>query len=192
MPMPLSAAPPRRSILFIALTGEEKGLLGSDYFAHYPTVPTDSIVANINIDMPLFLFPLADIIAFGAENSSLGAVAAEAANAEGFTLTPDPMPEENLFVRSDQYSFVKKGIPAICLDPGMISSDDSIDGVAVTTAFRQTHYHQPSDDLSQPIDWDSAIRFTRANARIGWSIANADARPRWNAGNFFGEMFAPE
>ncbi|MDH4126592.1 MAG: M28 family metallopeptidase [Gammaproteobacteria bacterium] len=188
----LVAAPPRRSIMFIALTGEEKGLLGSDYFAHYPTVPTDSIVANINIDMPLFLFPLADIIAFGAENSSLGAVAAEAANAEGFTLTPDPMPEENLFVRSDQYSFVKKGVPAICLDPGMTSSDDSVDGVAVTTAFRQTHYHQPSDDLSQPIDWDSAIRFTRANARIGWSIANADARPRWNAGNFFGEMFAPE
>ncbi|MDH5305518.1 MAG: M28 family metallopeptidase, partial [Gammaproteobacteria bacterium] len=147
----LVAAPPRRSIMFIALTGEEKGLLGSDYFAHYPTVPTDSIVANINIDMPLFLFPLADIIAFGAENSSLGAVAAEAANAEGFTLTPDPMPEENLFVRSDQYSFVKKGIPAICLDPGMTSSDDSVDGVAVTTAFRQTHYHQPSDDLSQPI-----------------------------------------
>jgi Zn-dependent M28 family amino/carboxypeptidase len=188
----LAAAPPRRSILFVALAGEEKGLLGSDYFAHYPTVPTDSIVANVNIDMPLFLFPLADIIAFGAENSSLGPVAAAAASAEGFALTPDPMPEENIFVRSDQYSFVKKGIPAIYLDPGITSSDDSVDGAAITTAFRRTHYHRPSDDLSQPIDWDSAIRFTRANARIGWSIANDDARPSWNEGNFFGDMFAPQ
>ncbi|MDA1064164.1 MAG: M28 family metallopeptidase [Proteobacteria bacterium] len=188
----LAAAPPRRSILFIALTGEEKGLLGSDYFAHYPTVPSDSIVANVNIDMPLFLFPLADIIAFGAENSSLGPVAAAAASAEGLVLTPDPVPIENIFVRSDQYSFVKKGIPAIYLDPGPTSTDDSIDGAAITTAFRRTHYHQPSDDLSQPIDWDSAVRFTRANTRIGWSIANDDARPSWNEGNFFGEMFAPK
>ncbi len=188
----LAAAPPRRSIIFIALTGEEQGLLGSDYFAHYPTVPTDALVANVNIDMPLFLYPLADIIAFGAENSSLGPVAAAAASAEGFALTPDPMPVENIFVRSDQYSFVKKGVPAIYLSPGMTSSESGVDGAAITTAFRRTHYHQPTDDLLQPIDWDSAIRFTRAKARIGWSIANDDARPRWNAGNFFGEMFAPE
>lgn len=188
----LAAAPARRSIMFIALTAEEKGLLGSDYFAHYPTVPTDAIVANVNIDMPLFLFPLADVIAFGAEHSSLVSDVEAAASAEGFALTPDPMPEENIFVRSDQYSFVKKGIPAIFLNPGLTSSDDSVDGAAITTAFRRTHYHQPSDDLSQPIDWDSAIRFARANTRIGWSIANEDARPSWNEGNFFGDMFAPK
>jgi hypothetical protein len=188
----LAAAPPRRSILFIALTGEEKGLLGSDYFAHYPTVPTGSIVANVNSDMPLFLFPHTDVIAFGAEHSSLASVAAAAANAEGFALTPDPMPEENNFVRSDQYSFVKKGIPAIYLDPGLASAGSGVDGAAVTAEFLQNHYHQPSDDLSQPIDWDSAIRFTRANTRIGWSIANDDARPSWNEGDFFGDLFAPK
>ncbi len=186
----LAAMPPRRSVMFIALTGEERGLLGSDYFAHYPTVPVDSIVANVNIDMPLFIFPLADIVAFGAEHSSLGAVADAAVAAEGFVLTPDPVPEEGLFRRSDQYSFVRKGIPAIYLDPGFTSSDPDFDGEALRTDHRHNHYHRPSDDLSRPIDWDSAVRFTRANARIGWAIANDDARPAWNEGDFFGDKFA--
>jgi hypothetical protein len=186
----LAAAPPRRSILFIALTGEERGLLGSDYFAHYPTVPTDSIVANVNIDMPLFIYPLADIIAFGAEHSSLGPLTDTAVAAEGFVLTPDPIPEESIFRRSDQYSFVRRGIPAIYLDPGYTSTDPDIDSVAMRTDHRHNHYHRPSDDLSRPIDWDSAVRFTRANARIGWGIANDDARPTWNEGDFFGDKFA--
>ena len=187
----LAAAPPRRSIMFIALTAEERGLLGSEYFAHYPTVPTDSIVANVNIDMPLFIYPLADIVAFGAEHSSLGPVADAAVAAEGFVLTPDPIPEESIFRRSDQYSFVRKGIPAIYLDPGFNSRDPDIDSVAMRTDHRQNHYHRPSDDLSRPIDWDSAVRFTRANARIGWAIANDDARPTWNEGDFFGDKFSP-
>ena len=187
----IAASPPRRSVMFIALTAEERGLRGSDYFAHYPTVPVDSIVANVNIDMPLFLFPLADIVAFGAEHSSLGAVADAAATAEGFVLTPDPVPEEGIFRRSDQYSFVRKGIPAIYLDPGFTSSDPAFDGEVLRTDHRHNHYHRPSDDLSRPIDWDSAVRFTRANARIGWAIANDDARPTWNEGDFFGDKFAP-
>ena len=188
----LAAAPPRRSIMFIALAAEELGLLGSDYFAHYPTVPADSIVANVNIDMPLFLFPLADVVAFGAEHSSLGAVADAAATAEGFVLTPDPIPEENLFARSDQYSFVRNGVPAIYLDSGFGSSDPGVDGKAIVTDHYHNHYHRPSDDLSRPIDWDSVVRFTRANARIGWGIANDDARPTWNEGDFFGDKFAPK
>ncbi len=185
-----AAAPPRRSILFIAVTAEERGLLGSDYFAHYPTVPTESMVANINLDMPLFLYPVADIIAFGSEHSSLAATVEAAIDAEGFGLTPDPMPEENIFRRSDQYSFVRKGVPATFLVPGYASMDPDIDGQAVVVEHRKHHYHQPSDDLSRPVDWDSAVRFTRANARIGYAIANDDARPTWNKGDFFGEMFA--
>ncbi len=185
-----AASPPRRSVLFIAVTAEERGLLGSDYFAHYPTVPTEAMVANVNLDMPLFLFPLADIIAFGSEHSSLEATVEAAINAEGFALTPDPMPEENIFIRSDQYSFVRKGVPATFLVPGYTSTDPDVDGEAVVKAFRKLHYHQPSDDLSRPIDWDSAVRFTRANARIGYAIADDDARPTWNEGDFFGEMFA--
>jgi len=185
-----AASPARRSILLVAVTAEERGLLGSDYFAHYPTVPTESMVANINLDMPLFLFPVADIIAFGAEHSSLEATVEAAISAEGFTLTPDPMPEENIFRRSDQYSFVRKGVPAAFLVPGYTSTDASVDGQAVVVDHRKHHYHRPSDDLSRPVDWDSAVRFARANARIGYAIANDDARPTWNEGDFFGEKFA--
>jgi hypothetical protein len=185
-----AASPPRRSVLFIAVTAEERGLLGSDYFAHYPTVPTESMVANVNLDMPLFLYPVADIIAFGSEHSSLEATVAAAIKAEGFKLTPDPMPEENIFRRSDQFSFVRKGVPAIFLVPGYGSLDPDIDGQAVVVEHRKHHYHRPSDDLTRPVDWASAVRFTRANARIGYAIANDDDRPTWNEGDFFGELFA--
>ena len=181
--------PPRRSIMFIALTGEERGLVGSDYFAHYPTVPGDSLVANVNLDMPLLLFPLADVIAFGAEHSSLEQVISEVVQKEEFVLAPDPVPEEVLFIRSDQYSFVKKGVPSVFLVPGFTSTDPDIDGGALFNEHLKTHYHQPSDDLGRPIDWDSALRFARANVRIGHAVAEEDARPTWNDGDFFGEKF---
>ncbi len=183
------ATPPRRSILFIAVTAEERGLLGSDYFVHYPTVPAGSMVANVNLDMPLLLYPLADIIAFGAEHSSMAAPITRAVAAEDFTLTPDPVPEEVLFIRSDQYSFVRKGIPSVYLVPGFTSSDPDIDGQALFQAHLATHYHRPSDDLSRPVDWPSALRFARANVRIGLEIADEDTPPTWNDGDFFGERF---
>ena len=182
--------PPKRSIVFIALTGEERGLVGSDYYAHYPTVDSDAIVANVNLDMPLFLYPLADIIAFGSEHSSLEGVIENAISEEGFALTPDPMPEEVIFIRSDQYSFVKQGVPSVFLVPGFTSSDGDIDGEKLWRGFLQTYYHQPSDDLSRPIDWPSAERFARANVRIGYAIAEDAARPTWNEGDFFGDKFA--
>ncbi len=185
-----AANPPARSVLFIALTAEEKGLLGSDYFAHYPTVPSDSIVANINLDMPLFLYPVADMVAFGSEHSSLEALVEQAANAEGFALTPNPLPEENLFVRSDQYSFVRKGVPSIYLIPGFQSADPEIDGEALFREHIQDYYHKPRDDLTRPFDWDSIVRFTRAHIRMGESVANDPDRPTWNEGDFFAERFA--
>ena len=184
-----AAAPPRRSVLFVAVTAEERGLLGSDYFAHYPTVPTSSMVANVNLDMPLFLYSVADIIAFGSQHSSLEPVVRDAISAEGFALTPDPMPEENIFRRSDQYSFVRRGVPATFLVPGYTSSDPDVDGAAVTKDFRKNHYHRPSDDMTRPFNWESALRFARANVRIGAAIADEDARPTWNESDFFGEKF---
>ena len=182
--------PPRRSMIFIAVTGEERGLLGSDYFAHYPTVPIDSIVANVNLDMPLMLFPMADVIAFGAEHSSLEAQVERAVAKEGFGVLPDPMPEEVIFVRSDQFSFVRQGIPAVYLVGGWTSTDPDIDGRAMVKDHRRNHYHQPSDDSSRPLDWDSALRFARANVRIGYEIATDNERPHWNEGDFFGERFS--
>mgnify|MGYP001818160807 CR=1 FL=1 len=186
----IAAVPPRRSVLFVAVTAEEKGLLGSDFFVNDPTVPRSAIVANINLDMPLFLYPVADLVAFGSENSTLQGVASIAAEAEGFSLSPDPVPEENLFVRSDQYSFVRKGIPAIYLVPGFTSLDDDVDGEAAYRDHIKNHYHKASDDLSRPVDWDSALRFARAHTRMGYAIATDTARPTWLEGNFFGTRFA--
>lgn len=188
----LAANPPRRSVLFVALTAEESGLLGSDYFAHYPPVPQGAIVANVNMDMPLFLFPIDEMVAFGAEHSSLGAVANDAAAAEGLVLVPDQQPEEILFARSDQFSFVRQGVPAIWLDTSIESSDPDVDGPEIIKDHLQNHYHKPSDDMSRPIFWDALLRFTRANARIGWSVANDDARPTWNEDSFYGKLYGPD
>lgn len=187
----LAALPvaPRRSIAFVALTGEEEGLLGSDYFAQYPTVPRAAIVANLNIDMPLVLFPMRTITGYGAEHSSLEAVTAAAVEPEGFELAPDPFPEEVNFIRSDQYSFVRHGIPSVYLAEGLVSADPELNGREVVEAFLHEHYHQPSDDLSLPIDWDSALRFARASTRLVYRMAMDEQRPTWNEGDFFGARF---
>jgi hypothetical protein len=181
---------PRRSILLVAVTGEERGLLGSDYFAQYPTVHREAMIANVNLDMPLLLYPLADIVAFGAEHSTMQEPIARAVAAEGFALTPDPLPEEVLFIRSDQYSFVRQGVPAVFLVPGFTSTDPSVDGGALFQGHLKTHYHRPSDDLSRPVDWPSALRFARANVRIGIEIASDPVPPAWIEGDFFGDKFS--
>ena len=180
---------PRRSIVFVAVTGEEEKLAGSDYFAHYPTVPSSAIVANVNIDMPMFLFPMNTVTGYGAEHSSLEGLTTEEARKEGFEYIPDPFPDQVYFIRSDQYSFVRQGIPSVYLAEGIGSSDPTVDGRAELDVFFTEHYHQPSDDLSQPIEWETALRFSRAGARIGYRIAMEDQRPTWNEGDFFGEKF---
>ena len=119
---------PKRSVLFVVVTGEEKGLLGSSYFAKNPTVPVMQLVANVNLDMPLILYPFADVIAFGSTHSSLGPIVETAANKIDISLSPDPMPEQALFTRSDHYSFVKAGIPSVFLMTGFKSKDPNLDG----------------------------------------------------------------
>jgi hypothetical protein len=184
-----SGEAPRRTVLFVALAGEEKGLLGAKYFAYRPAVPIRDVVANVNLDMPLFLYPLADLVAFGAEHSSLAATVERAAAAFDLELSPDPMPEQVIFVRSDQYAFVQEGVPAVFLVSGFTSRDPGIDGAEVWKEFFTRHYHMPSDELSLPFDGPSAERFTRVNHRIGREIADQLERPTWNPGDFFGERF---
>ena len=181
---------PRRSILFVAVTAEEKGLVGSEYFAMNPTVPIDSIVAEINLDMPLLLYEFGDVIAFGAEHSSLGATVQEAAQSYDIELTPDPFPDQNLFVRSDHYRFVQQGVPSVFLVTGMKSLDGNIDTQPIFEGFLQEHYHKPSDDLSLPINYKAAAKFTRINTKIGELLANDGNRPAWHEGDFFGRTFA--
>ncbi|HEX5182322.1 MAG TPA: M28 family metallopeptidase [Allosphingosinicella sp.] len=178
---------PRRSILFIANTGEEKGLLGADYFAHYPTVPAGRIAAVVDLDMPLLLYHFTDVIAFGAGHSQVAETVARAAGEMGVALSPDPMPEENIFVRSDHYEFVKQGIPAITLATGFANG-----GAEKWKAFLRGAYHHPNDDLSQPIDWESGARFAKLNYLISRDLANADHRPLWYKGDYFADLFAPD
>ena len=182
---------PRRSILFLSVTGEEAGLLGSDYFAHYPTVGKSAVVANINMDEDLMLWPLRDIVAFGAEHSSLDAVVKKAAARLQLSESPDPNPEEVVFIRSDQYSFVKQGVPAIFPVPGFKSDDPKIKPAAIFRNWEETRYHQPQDDMDQPgLDFDAAANYARFVFLCGWLITEDSQRPRWNKGDFFGEHYA--
>jgi hypothetical protein len=187
----LAAMPqrPRRSILFLAATAEERGLLGSDYFARQPTVPALSIVANVNTDMPIAFAPLSDAIAYGAEHSTLGAVARRAARSEGLKLSPDPMPEEVSFVRSDQYSFVRQGIPALDMNTGLKSRSRHVDPRKQLAEFLAQRYHMPGDDTSQPIHYGTLGALGGMNLRIAIEIANETQRPQWLPRDFFGRQF---
>lgn len=181
-----SGQPPRRSVMFVANTGEEKGLLGAKYFALNPTVPADSIVGLVNLDMPLLLYDFNDVIAFGAEHSTIARIAASAAEGMDVKIAADPMPHESLFVRSDHYRFVERGVPSIFLMTGYGNG-----GEAAWKKFLSTDYHKPSDDLSQPIDWKAAARFAELNYRIARALADAPQRPMWYKGDYFGNRFAP-
>ena len=180
---------PKRSILFVAVTGEEKGLLGADYFARNPTRPIENLVANVNLDMPILTYEFADVIAFGASHSSMGEkVKAAVANAD-IKLTDDPWPELNLFTRSDHYAFVRQGVPAVFLVTGIESKTPGIDGSKVLNTFLSEHYHRPSDDMKQNFIWDASRTFTQVNFEIGLTLANDKERPTWNEDSFFGQTF---
>jgi hypothetical protein len=183
---------PRRSILFVFVTGEEMGLLGSDYFAYFPTVPRPSIVANVNIDgAPGSYFPMKDVVALGAEHSSLGDEVSAAAKMMGYDVSPDPMPEEVSFVRSDQYSFVLQGVPAVDVEDGVKSTDPKINGLEVIKKWLVTRYHTPLDNMEQPIDFDSMAKGAIMNFLVGYQVAQHDGVPSWNKGDFFGTTFGP-
>ena len=186
---------PKRSILFVAVTGEEKGLLGADYFAHYPVKPMQSLVANVNLDMPVLLYPFADMIAFGANHTTLGAVVGRATAKHGIKLSADPMPEQAIFTRSDHYTLVKKGVPSVFLMTGFTSKDPAQKGGEIWGKFFAKHYHKPTDDVAGlekdfgPIRYDSGALFADINYAISEEIANTEQRPQWLKESFFGKIF---
>jgi Zn-dependent M28 family amino/carboxypeptidase len=177
---------PRRSVLFMANTGEERGLLGASYYIAHPTVPVKQIVAAVDLDMPLLLYDFTDIVAFGADHSTVARTVAQAARGMGISVASDPMPEQTIFVRSDHYQFVRGGVPAILLFTGYANG-----GKAKWEDFFAKTYHKPNDDMSQPINWNAGARYAKLNYEISRILADADQRPLWYRGDYFGERFAP-
>ncbi len=181
--------PPKRSTVFLFTTAEECGQLGSDYFAHHPTIPLKQVVSDLNVDEPMSLIPVSDVIGFGCEHSSLGATVQLTAGKTGFTVNPDPYPDEGLFARSDVFPLVQEGIPSVWITVGTKSSQQGIDGLAVQKNWMVTNYHSPKDDLSQPIDFKTTAKFNRFLFLLGYTIANNIDRPVWNKNDFFGNKF---
>lgn len=178
---------PRRSILLVANTAEEKGLLGAEAFANNPPVPIERIVAAVDLDMPLLLYDFTDVVAYGGSHSTLDR-AFRAAGAEmGITLSPDPMPEQTIFVRSDHYAMAKAGVPAVMLATGMANGGDK-----AWASFLSTQYHQPSDDLTLPIHWNAGAKFAELNYRAIRILADSQEPARWYEGDYFGRVFAPK
>ena len=147
------------------------------------------MVACVNLDMPTLIYDFSNVIAFGAEHSSLKEMTAKAATELKLELIPDPWPEQLAFIRSDQYSFVRQGVPSIELFTGTGSFNRNENATELLRGFMRTHYHQPSDDMSLPINWDAAVRFAQLNYVLGVEIANNPARISWNVGDFFGDLY---
>lgn len=168
---------PKRSVLFLIVTAEEKGLLGSQYFAMRPTTPKGAIVADLNFDMPLPLWPLKTVVVQGEGESTLGAVARDVAGAQGLALTADPLPDRNSFTRTDQYSFVRAGVPALAFKFGFTKGSPEFQ---IEHDWRANRYHAPSDDLDQPgVLKVEAVKLDDYVAGIVRNVANARMRPAW-------------
>jgi Zn-dependent M28 family amino/carboxypeptidase len=184
----IAAAKPKRSVLLVAVTAEEKGLLGSRYFALNPTVPKPAIVANINMDMFLPIFPLKSLMVLGLDESDLSDDIRAVAQEMGIGVRPDPQPQRNRFIRSDQYSFIREGVPALAMkvgfEPG--SPEEKIDA-----DWTRERYHAPSDDLDQPIDRAAAVGYTEAIGRLSVRVANRAAKPAWKETSFFKRFAQP-
>jgi Zn-dependent M28 family amino/carboxypeptidase len=184
----VAAARPRRSVVFVAVTAEEKGLLGSRYYARHPTVPREGIVANINTDMFLPLFPMKSVMVLGLEESDLGDEVRIVAQGMGLAVQNDPEPHRNRFIRSDQYSFIREGVPALAMKVGYEPASPE---EAIAAAWTKERYHGPADDLDQPIDRGAAATFTELVGQLCERVANRDRRPEWRAASFFKRFAAP-
>ena len=179
---------PARSVLFAVVTGEEKGLVGSSYLATHPVVDPEGIVAALNVDGAPTAFPFDAAVARGAEHSTLGAAVRRAAGALGVELVPDPAPRASAFVRSDQFSFVRQGVPSLYVTPGRKPGMDEAE-VERRRAWSRQRYHTPRDEWDPDWRWEDTARFARLQFLVALVVADDPARPAWNKGDFF-ERFA--
>ncbi|GHA55322.1 M28 family peptidase [Pontibacter akesuensis] len=181
---------PKRSVLIVMVTAEEMGLLGSAYFAKHPTVPAAQIVADVNTDMPTLIAPLLAVVPLGAAHSSLEDEVKQASKYLGLDVEQDPEPDQNRFVRSDQYSFVTQGVPALHIKYGNKTADGKNNLDEQVKVWREKYYHKPQDGLENGIfDFEAAKKYVQLNFLIGYLIAQDAERPNWNEGDFFGTRF---
>jgi len=184
----IARAKPKRSVVFVAVTAEEKGLLGSRYYSLNPTVPREAIVANVNMDMFLPLYPLKSLMVLGLDESDLGDEVRAVAQEMGIGVQPDPQPQRNRFIRSDQYNFIRQGVPALALKLGFEPGSPE---AKIDADWTRERYHAPSDDLAQPIDRAAAVGFTDMIGRLSLRVANRDTRPSWKGDSFFKRFVRP-
>jgi Zn-dependent M28 family amino/carboxypeptidase len=172
----------KRSLLFVIVTGEEKGLLGSRYFAAHPTVPTKSMVADLNADMFLPLYPLHLVTVYGLKESDLGDTVRKVAQSLDIEVQDDPAPQRNVFIRSDQYSFIRAGVPSLMMDDGFKKGSKQEE---IEKEWLKVRYHAPSDDLKQPVDLEAAGQYNRLLLKLAETVADDPARPEWKPDSFF-------
>ncbi len=179
---------PKRSMIFLAVTGEEYGLYGSKYWAKNPTWDIKKVAANLNLDgIGTEVYgPVRNIVGFGAEHSTLGVMLDDVAKSYGIKIMPDPQPEEKVFTRSDHYSFVERGVPALMLMGAPEGSPEEL--VARIKAWEKVSYHQPSDDIMEDWDWSGAKTVADVMAVLGHRIANHDKMPEWLKASPFGAL----
>lgn len=172
---------PKRSILFLVVTAEEKGLLGSEYFASHPTVK-GTIIADINMDMPLPLFPLKYLEVQGLGESTLGDDVTAVAKEAGVITQADKQPDHVRFIRSDQYSFIKKGVPSLAFKFGWLPGTPE---EKLFNNWYKERYHGVKDDVTQPVDAAAAAQFNAILEKLALRVANANSRPTWKPDSFF-------
>lgn len=179
----------RRSILLVLVTGEEKGLLGSKYFAAHPTVAPKSIAADVNVDMFLPIVPLKFLTVLGLDDSDLGDRAREIAQSQGVKVQPDPEPLRNLFIRSDQYNFIRHGVPSVIMS--VAPEPGSPEQKKLFKDWLTQRYHAPSDDVNQPVNLAAAAKYEEIVRALLINIANDDRRPEWKPDSFFRRYAQP-
>jgi Zn-dependent M28 family amino/carboxypeptidase len=172
----------KRSLLLVWVTGEEKGLLGSKYFAAHPTVPAKAMVADLNTDMFLPIIPLKVLTVYGLAESDLGDRVMEVGKSLGVDVQPDPTPLFNVFIRSDQYNFVRHGVPSLMIDVGAVPGTPEAQTIR---AWRTERYHAPSDDANQPVDLATAAGYEEVIRALTIAVANDAKRPQWKRDSFF-------
>ncbi|MBZ5639819.1 MAG: M28 family peptidase [Acidobacteriia bacterium] len=178
--------PPRRSILFLLVSGEESGLLGSEYFATHPTVPSDRLVADVNFDSGNIFGRSRDVSEVGRGKSDLDPVLDAVAKLQDRVVTDEAFPDRGAFYRSDQFSFAKVGVPSLYFSAGVdFIGRPPAWGREIEDAWRDAHYHQPSDQIDSTWNWDGMVEDARLGFLVGYAVAQADRRPAWRSGDEF-------